>query len=64
MRKLTINVVVITLATPKPWGIKSNQKWSSGVLKFHKETDAHATTLSDTDTKVKEYSLPVLRIIL
>jgi len=44
------------LAIPKPWGVKSNQKWSSGVLKFHKETDALERTPSDMDTKVKEYS--------
>jgi hypothetical protein len=55
---------VIILAIPKPWGIKSSHRWNSDVLKFHKETDTLATMPSDTDTKVKEYSLPVLRIIL
>ena len=52
------------LAIPKPWGVRSNQKWNCGVLKFHKETDTFARTPSATETKVKEYSLPVLRIIL
>jgi len=63
-RKLTINVVVIMLAIPNPCGVKSNQRWSSDVLKFHKETDTLAVTPNDTDAKVKEYSFPVLRINL
>jgi len=60
---MAINVVVIMLAIPNPWGIRSSQRWSSDVLKLHKETDTLATIPSDTETKVKEYSFPVLRII-
>lgn len=63
-RRLTIKVEVIILAIPKPWGIKSNHRWNSDVPKFHKETDTLAMMASDTDTNVKEYNLPVLRISL
>jgi len=61
---LTISVVVIMLAVPKPWGIKSTHRWNSDVLKLHEETDTLAIIPSDTEIKVKEYSFPVLRIIL
>ena len=52
------------LEIPNPWGIKSNHRWSSDVSKLHEETNTHAKIPSDTDTRVKEYSLPVLRISL
>jgi hypothetical protein len=55
---------VIILAIPNPWGIRSNHKWNSELLKFHRETDTLATMPKATDTKVKVYNLPVLRMIL
>ena len=63
-RMLTISAALVILAVPKPWGIKSVHRWNSDVLKFHKKTDTLEIIPSNADTKVKECSLRVLRIIL
>lgn len=55
---------MIILAIPNPWGSKSSHRWNSDVLKFHKETDTLAIIPRNTDTRVKMYSFPVLRMIL
>ena len=52
------------LAIANPQGIKSNHKWNFDVLESHKATDAFEIIPMNTDTKVKIYSLPVLRMNL
>lgn len=52
-RRLTINVEVIILATPKPWGIKSSHRFHSEELKFHNETNTLAIIPRAMDARVR-----------
>ena len=55
---------MIKLDIPKPEGTRSNHRWNLDVLKSHRETDMLEKIPRAADTKVKKYSLPVLRMIL
>lgn len=60
---IAINVAVIRLATPKPYGTTSNHKRNSDTSTSHKAIDMLEMTQRETDAKVKAYNLPVQRII-
>ena len=62
--KLTINAEVIRLPIPKPQGTRSNHRWNSDVSKSQRATNMLDMIQTAADTKVKVYSLPVLRMIL
>lgn len=64
VRILTIRVVVMTLAMPKPWGTMSNHRCHQAVSPFQKTSIEAAITVMKQDTNVKVYSLPVRRMTL
>ena len=63
-RILTINVVVMTLAIPRPCGTISSHRCHCEVLSFQVATIEVATMVIAHDTSVSVYSFPVLRITL
>lgn len=61
---LTIKVVVIRLAIPKPCGTMSNQRCQVLVRSFQKQMEIVAVVAAAAVQIVRKYSFPVLRIIL
>ena len=51
---LTISVVVIKLAMPKPWGKMSNQRCHVLVLEFQKQIETVAVTAAAAEARVRK----------
>ena len=62
--KQTINVVVMKLATPRPCGIRSTQRWKADVLSFQQLASTLAKMARNADIRVNEYNFPVFRMSL
>jgi hypothetical protein len=59
-----MRVVVITLAIPNPWGIRSLQRCHCDESSFHIITIILAPREHSADNSVSVYSFPVRRMIL
>ena len=62
--KRTISVLVIKLAIPKPWGIRSIHRWKGEEFSFQKLASILARIVIAEDTKVNVYNFPVRRMSL
>jgi hypothetical protein len=62
--KRTISVLVIKLAIPKPWGIRSTHRWSAEEFSFQKQASRLAKIVIAEETKVNAYNFPVRRMSL
>lgn len=61
---LTMSVVVMTLAIPKPCGTMSNHRWNGAEVSSHIATREAAKTVRRHENSVRLYSLPVRRMTL